>query len=69
MSSVTRKHFECIASKLRENRPHNPKDEYGYDLASEAVAQALQEFNPRFNRDKFLEASKAYLFNSDEFVI
>lgn len=56
MSTLTRKHFQCIADHLRERQPTNPGAKLGYHLAITAVASALEEINPRFDRQRFVIA-------------
>lgn len=65
---LTRKHFQAITQNLREQRPnpawvYTPDDRIGYTCADaqwtldcRAVADALAQFNPAFNREKFLAA-------------
>ena len=56
MSTLTKKHFECIAANLRERQPTQQGAKLGYHLAITAVANALVEINPRFDRQCFIEA-------------
>ena len=56
MSTLTRKHFECIAAHLRERQPADPTARQEYHAAMRAVAAALQEINPRFDRARFIYA-------------
>jgi hypothetical protein len=57
MTTLTRKHFECIAANLRKSQPTHPSAKLGYHLAVTAVANALQELEPRtFDRARFVAA-------------
>lgn len=56
---MTKKHYEVIAYRLNETRPYATAEEmvkYRWAKDVIAVANALAEFNPRFNRNKFYEA-------------
>ena len=55
---MTRKHFASLARRLSQVRPRwtsNAKRE-AWLMAVGAVANACQEHNQSFDRDKFLEA-------------
>jgi hypothetical protein len=54
--TLTRKDFETIARNLRDGQPRSAELQWGYEQAVDAVAQALQEINPRFDRGRFLAA-------------
>ena len=61
--TMTRQHFELIAEVLRDVRPWTPgllslvtPDEFISSIA-ETFADALADTNPRFNRERFLEAA------------
>lgn len=49
---MTRKHFELIAKALKESGANM--------LTIQALANALGETNPRFNRQRFITASKTW---------
>lgn len=50
----TKRHHEFLAIALREARPaHNSQD---WAVTVETLAQKLAEDNPRFNKQKFLDA-------------
>lgn len=50
---MTRKHFKALAEAIGSNA-------IGHAVA-EAVANVCEDFNPRFDRERFLEAvQKAY---------
>lgn len=49
---MTRKHFAEIAATVRDYLPAGPdRDAYAH-----ALAATLAQFNPRFDRDRFLTA-------------
>ena len=56
---MTRKHFEAIANAIRINRVFATDDEQILlnDLACDLAAE-FARFNPNFDRDKFIEATK-----------
>lgn len=56
MTTLTSKHFECIAANLRKSQPTNPSCKLGYHQACTAIATALQEINPKFDRARFMRA-------------
>lgn len=56
MSTLARQHFELIAAELRRMQPVNPGSKLGYHLACTAMANALAQINPRFDRGRFMAA-------------
>ena len=50
--TMTRKHFEAIAATVRDYLPAGPER----DAFTVALASTLAGFNPRFDRDRFIEA-------------
>ncbi len=59
---MSRKHFEALAAALRSNAPSPESSSYEVeaDLLERivnAVASACERANPRFNQEKFAEAS------------
>lgn len=56
---MTRQHFEAIAASLKLSRP-SADDNFpalmGWRAAMTAVADALGDFNPRFDRKRFIDA-------------
>lgn len=59
MSTLTKKHFECIAAALKQRQPTQHGAKLGYHLAITAVANGLQQINPKFDRARFIEAASA----------
>jgi hypothetical protein len=57
-SSMTRKHFQAIANVIRENCDNNKWDGEPSDAerVGRAMASALRQFNPAFDRERFLKA-------------
>jgi hypothetical protein len=53
---MTKKYFNRVATILRDYRA-SEKNGDGYDLEG-AFASLLQEDNPNFNQERFLEACK-----------
>jgi hypothetical protein len=56
---MTKKHFNKLALELAAARPYRataPHNWSGWRVAVRAVAQASEESNPRFDREKFLTA-------------
>ncbi len=55
---MTKKHFEALAAALRENRflPDNEAANVQWERCVEAVAAVGADFNPRFDRARFLAA-------------
>lgn len=66
MSTLTRQHFECIAGHLLRRQPTNASTKLGYHLAITAVANALVEINPRFDRLRFMAAATGGEFEAAE---
>lgn len=57
---MTRKHFEAVAAKLRQERhaSANDSERLGVIRASQAIADVFAEANPRFDRARFLDACR-----------
>lgn len=59
---MTRKTFQAAADAIRDTRPDPPVDDDWRDLACEEIARTLADHfaadNPRFDRDKFLTATR-----------
>lgn len=56
---MTRKHFEAIAQALRVNRGWAGIDaEELIDVIADDLAAALRQFNPAFDKEEFLAATK-----------
>ena len=57
---MTRKDFEIVAEEMRHNRPgefsQSPDYHKGYMQAVKAIGFALVRINPRFDRDRFMQA-------------
>lgn len=53
---MSKKDFELIAKVLREYRRDYPNVDYHADALAGRFASALWETNPRFNRDRFIDA-------------
>lgn len=66
---MTKKHFECLARKLKALKPFEANESAGHDLfvtrlaymeqwkcTVESMADFCQEFNPAFDRHRFLAA-------------
>jgi hypothetical protein len=67
MTSMTRKHFKAIADAMRDTKPqfHNLTQETAFWRAEilkqwetdcTTLARTLRQFNPLFDKDKFLDA-------------
>lgn len=55
---MTRKHFQAIANEFSRamETTQNKGEDTAIELLAEGVADRLAEFNPAFDRDKFLAA-------------
>ena len=54
---MTRKHFEAIAADLKRQADYANDVEYGAILdVCLALSHTFKEFNPAFDRDRFLKA-------------
>jgi hypothetical protein len=57
---MTRKHFEALAEALRTSYPLGMRDTYtavaGWETTCKSVAATCRQFNPSFNRARFLAA-------------
>ena len=65
--SVTRKHFEALASSLRKTRPSktiNSELSLLHKNTCLEVAYALKKFNTAFNFEKFMKAC-GYSYNRE----
>lgn len=65
MTSMTRKHFKAIADAMRDVRPHYTTEagkEFRrvelcqWEKGCEELARTLRQFNPLFDKGKFLDA-------------
>lgn len=62
--SMTRKHFQAIADAIAEaRRAHSINDpdtdkiiQVGIDDTARNIAASMRQFNPNFNRQRFLDA-------------
>ncbi len=61
---MTKKHFEAFAEEIADNRKwldtHEPNDTDNHwiqaNYAANVIANVAIRFNPKFSKDKFLEA-------------
>lgn len=57
MGAMTKKHFQAIATAIRDARAlTSPLAEAAIDAVAESIADRLAEDSPRFNRARFLAA-------------
>jgi hypothetical protein len=54
--SMSKKHFEALALALAMARPAIVKQDSDWTVAMRAVADVCQGANPRFNRQRFVDA-------------
>lgn len=62
---MTRKHFEMIARRLKENRDRT-SDKASADILAHELASDLEELNPRFDHTRFLKACGYYDDNPNQ---
>jgi hypothetical protein len=64
---VKPKHFEALAAALRRQQPAphwdaNKHTQWGLDVR--AVADVCEQFNPRFNRERFIEECNQHAYSN-----
>ncbi len=55
---MTKKHFEAIAAVMRNLRNGYPTHRWLWTVATEKLADLCAQFNPAFDRERFLAACR-----------
>jgi hypothetical protein len=58
MQKLTRQHFKLIADAFNKTRPQGGQYKSQWLLDIEAIADALEQTNPGFDKERFIQACK-----------
>jgi len=57
---MSKKHFKEFAETLKHARPDHPEALKTWKRITEDIARDCRQFNPRFDRERFLDACGYY---------